>query len=80
MFWTSLNESVCSLGQGNFTLYGKDAKGKVVIKYPFDREFYDAGGAFDMIKVYNDAANLPTGTNGLTAGTSTGTEYDTYCY
>ena len=39
MVWTSLNEAVCSLTAGEFVLFGKDSQGKVVIRYPFTREF-----------------------------------------
>lgn len=43
MVWTSLNEAVCSLAAGEFVLFGKDSKGKVVIRYPFTRTFVKAG-------------------------------------
>ena len=52
MIWTSLNESICSLPVGEFILYGKDSKGKVVIRYPFVRSFLDGGIAADIMMQY----------------------------
>ena len=41
MVWTSLNESICSLGPGTFTMYGKEANGNTAFIHIINRDFYD---------------------------------------
>ena len=52
LVWTSLNEAVCRLDEGNFTLQLKYENETIAFEQQFERTFYDAEIAYSVYYLY----------------------------